>query len=630
MTRNERIRIFRPSVVRVRRHVAEQSFTDAAAKLTARQLESLAIQIERGAKPGGLTLDLRVVADLRDLLARSMLNAYWESASAVHYEILEARRLRQGKPEQVGFAAIQPGPESFYPEVGVDWYRSYSLRLAGVQQQAALERAKQIVAEGVERGLDNRAVIANLREVYPDFSKHRLENIARTEIAKIYEQARIQEMGGNDDIVGYEVAAILDTRTSEICRARNGRRFPKAQLPGNAPPYHFQCVLPGTALKAPCGIVAGLRSWYDGQAVELTFANGGRLAVTVNHLFPTVDGYAAAQHLRKGDYVLHCPDFEGIGTANPDADGIPTLAEDIVESLSETFGMSTMAVPVASEYFHGDGRFCDGNIDIVASDGFLRRANEALGFKHVAQKYFGSADVRAVTLTPERELAEVLFRWAHAADGIMGGRREALAFLRRSSGHADEVSLASVAKRDPALGKSEPDNILADAVANGKGANGHTRGVVVDDLLDGQTKPITTAKAESFTIRAEGDSTALEAHTDGFPVAIEHSADLVTGQAGFIEPLQVIDVKTFPFTGHVYDLQTLTSLYLANGVLSSNCRTVLLPIFRWEVEDGPVAWDPVPKTAPPVLPGFGTTDMTIPAVRDKAARRLIGQVERRG
>jgi hypothetical protein len=35
--------------------------------------------------------------------------------------------------------------------------------------------------------------------------------------------------------------------------------------------------------------------------------------------------------------------------------------------------------------------------------------------------------------------------------------------------------------------------------------------------------------------------------------------------------------STRQFSGHVYDLQTESSLYICNGLISSNCRHVLIP-----------------------------------------------------
>jgi hypothetical protein len=39
-----------------------------------------------------------------------------------------------------------------------------------------------------------------------------------------------------------------------------------------------------------------------------------------------------------------------------------------------------------------------------------------------------------------------------------------------------------------------------------------------------------------------------------------------------IQTQKIISIKIKPFTGYVYDLQTLSTLYIGNGMILSNCR----------------------------------------------------------
>ena len=39
-----------------------------------------------------------------------------------------------------------------------------------------------------------------------------------------------------------------------------------------------------------------------------------------------------------------------------------------------------------------------------------------------------------------------------------------------------------------------------------------------------------------------------------------------------VDTLEVIDIKFDVFNGHVYDLETKSSLYVANGLITSNCQ----------------------------------------------------------
>ncbi|WP_373084512.1 hypothetical protein [Zhongshania sp.] len=43
---------------------------------------------------------------------------------------------------------------------------------------------------------------------------------------------------------------------------------------------------------------------------------------------------------------------------------------------------------------------------------------------------------------------------------------------------------------------------------------------------------------------------------------------------------QVVGVKVVPIRAHVYNLQTGSNAYLAEGIVSHNCRCVARPVFK--------------------------------------------------
>jgi hypothetical protein len=47
--------------------------------------------------------------------------------------------------------------------------------------------------------------------------------------------------------------------------------------------------------------------------------------------------------------------------------------------------------------------------------------------------------------------------------------------------------------------------------------------------------------------------------------------DLAKKHPRFIHLQKIVKINIYSFHGFVYDIQTSTSLYLANGILSSNC-----------------------------------------------------------
>jgi SPP1 gp7 family putative phage head morphogenesis protein len=597
MTSAERLAIFRPKAVEKRLDASEQAFVDAAMVLSLRQLEMLKIEYELMTPVDELQLVPHHIVAMADALAASLITTYKQGRRTALYELKRA--------EAAQFAVdklAEDLPSEFYPKAGVDWYREYSLRIVGVEQTAALEGAKQSIRDGIEQGLTHRDVMTKLSEDFTDLSKHRLEMIARTETSKIYSQSRYQTFQPLEQVVGWEWFAIMDSRVCDVCEAREHRIFPKDQIEGNMPPVHVQCVLPGTRLEAPCGIVAGLRSWYDGQAVKFTFADGRELSVTENHLFPTLYGFAAAKSLRKGDNVFSRAGFERVSLADPDASDVPTLAEDVISALAEYPGMITKTVPAAAEYLHGDARFVNSNIDVIASNGFLGGAYEPPTFERFTENDFSAASVGAVAFSGDSQLAESLFRYRDAFDGGMSSRSESEFFSRRRLGHSQEHSLALVAGGDSEFPEPGVDN---NTVAP----------KLLSERLDGHTGVIEREEPVSIdvdTTRAQGDTLACQTARNSALGYSEACADLVGAQAGLIEPLEIVNVERFPYQGHVYDLQTLSSLYICNGIIASNCRCVLAPVLSFEVDNGSVQWNPIPEDAPPVMDGFGSTSMVIP------------------
>lgn len=440
------------------------------------------------------------------------------------------------------------------------------------QAEAVETMRAAIIADGVEPA---KAAVQAQR--YADMlHRQRALRIARTELASAYNQgqdAAIKQAisdGMFDGAVEKFWSTADDERVCDICGPMDGMRLGIGDEfePGvEVPPIHPSCVLPGTLCVAPGGVVAGIRAWYDGYAIKLTFANGRTLAVTENHLLPTLDGFAAAKHLRKGDYILNCTDFERMLTADPDADNRPALIEDIVHARSEASGMMTRGVPVTAEYLHGDGHFVKGNIDVIAPDRLLSGKGEPACGKHLTDDDLSPGDVDTIALDGGGSFEAVLLGLARASDGIMGGRREALPFLRRSLSHTEVHSLAPVARLDSGLEEAVTNSASGKADLLLDGLLGHAGFIESNNLFNREVVATRSALDDSSNshVLAEVGGTA----------SADLLRDLVYRQAGLIEPLEIVDVEIQRYAGHVYDLQSFSTLYIANGVLSSNCRCVV-------------------------------------------------------
>lgn len=284
------------------------------------------------------------------------------------------------------------------------------------------------------------------------------------------------------------------------------------------PPLHPNCLVGETPVFSPDKMAAFVTT-YRGPVVEVTLADGRRLTVTPNHMLLTPGGFAAAASLRKGDYVVDCAAVKGVVPSNPNDNNSPLLVKNIVRAMAESPGVTSCRVPVAPEYLHGDARFGQGHIDIVGTDSLLADDTLPERRQELRQPEFCGADVDLLGLPRSRDLAAMLKTVALATDGLVSGPRKPRALLGREPLHAKLIGEAAVA-----------------------------------DWY------------------ARANETALECGA-GYAQLV---ADTQKRLAGLVSPVQIVKVELRAFSGHVYDLQSHSSMYIANGILSSNCRCTYL------------------------------------------------------
>jgi SPP1 gp7 family putative phage head morphogenesis protein len=113
--------------------------------------------------------------------------------------------------------------------------------LAGIVDQHLISATRDIAAGISERGFGVRESMRALQTQFPSFTDWRLENIARTEGAVLYETGHLARYRSDAAVQGIRFDAIRDSRTSEICLAHDGKcwRLSDPNLP--APPLHYMC-----------------------------------------------------------------------------------------------------------------------------------------------------------------------------------------------------------------------------------------------------------------------------------------------------------------------------------------------------------------------------------------------------
>lgn len=118
--------------------------------------------------------------------------------------------------------------------------KSLSQRLMNHAQKVTREIA-EVVKKGLESKVDVGTVLRQVKERF-NVAESNLARVVRTEVNKTINDAMLDDYI-KQDFTHYEYQAILDSRTSEICRNLDGEIFllTEAVIGENRPPMHANC-----------------------------------------------------------------------------------------------------------------------------------------------------------------------------------------------------------------------------------------------------------------------------------------------------------------------------------------------------------------------------------------------------
>lgn len=306
------------------------------------------------------------------------------------------------------------------------------------------------------------------------------------------------------------------------------RRADLVRLPSNV--RGTNCILPYTRIRA-CGVLQyALKSWYAGEAVEIFTRAGCRLALTINHPVLTKHGMIPAGQVKQGDYFAS--NRQGMYRSMTDADieQAPPMAEEIFDALSLV--RTAFTLPATVFDFHGDGKFVQGNINIVRADRTLGRVFNTESSEGLDQRFFSF---------PLFEKPLLSCGCAHEALSHAGATPFGCLVCRTN--HPLSVlwpgerlpHLAGISARDSSFFRAAPSIIGSSGVAS--------------DFYPGM--------AQSMDYDLSADIETLSERQYRF-------AQLVATD-------EIVDIKRFHYRGPVYDFETSTGLIIADSCFISNC-----------------------------------------------------------
>jgi SPP1 gp7 family putative phage head morphogenesis protein len=148
---------------------------------------------------------------------------------------------------------------SFTPKAALKWLREKEIFVSGVFSKGLLDGIKNILINALKVGAQPGDTVERLYDLFepylgnPDVVKdgvppepHKLNTMVRTVTTEAYNHGRLTEYLDPDMLpylLGVRYSAILDERTTEVCRYLDGRVFKPTDpdLMALTPPNHFNC-----------------------------------------------------------------------------------------------------------------------------------------------------------------------------------------------------------------------------------------------------------------------------------------------------------------------------------------------------------------------------------------------------
>ena len=467
-------------------------------------------------------------------------------------------------------------------ENAIEWAEEHAAELVTQIEETTRDGVRRIVESALEQGLTNDELADAIEEAH-EFGADRAEMIARTETARA-------SIAGN--VEGWRSSGVVDGKQwmlaqDEYCKACEAmsEAYPDP-IPLNAvfelkgescdgPPFHPRCVLPDTLVSA-AGITTYYKRRFDGEVIRITIEGNANLSATKNHPILTRRGWIAAGLLKVGDEVAKCLCPEKLVLAiNPHDHHIETRIQDVAGSLRMSGEVLARRMPMTAEAFHGDG-VANSEVEIVRTARLLPYDSQPGVTKNPKDSLLTDGQGPANSLNGEGSSAQLGKALFSTSGNVMGGSRSTQPGCRTSTGSLDAIGLAHGS--DGVTGAAE--NIAnSEAVATkrlGEIGAGFTGGVACGD---GGYVGIGKPSLDDFGLvrRSDVDSLLPEPSADDLLCDLGLLGDGAGRFAGLVRFAKVTDVFRFDFSGHVFNLETVDGWYVANGIITHNCRCDLLP-----------------------------------------------------
>ena len=388
-----------------------------------------------------------------------------------------------------------------------------------------------------EETLSASEIASRLSDVMP---RSRAELIARNETVYAIKSGRLEQDEKLAEKYGLQVKLVWrtshDSKVCPICAAMDGQTVDLGKAfsdvvktedgevlawehnswndSGKIPDAHVNCVLGDTVVGAD-NVRLATKMNYSGKVVKLKTRNGKVLSVTPNHVLLTDRGWVCAKNIKDTDKVVAYRDRVENAMSDNTIDGNQATIADEFVSLEKTSGVVAVEMPVTTKDFKGDG-IADEKVQVILPQSFLRnKANASLGELPCYLPFVGGKFADG-SLFGFSSIDQLLVGVLLATNGIVGSECKSLSLLGSGGSHSGIHRFTSSTAYNARLNEAKSNSSTADIETLSKSFLTNTGLIEFDDVVS----------------------------------------------------VEIDTVHNTP----VYDLETTSTLYTANGIVSSNCR----------------------------------------------------------
>lgn len=331
------------------------------------------------------------------------------------------------------------------------------------------------------------------------------------------------------------------------------------------PPNGFNCFLPDTQIDGR--LHGAIKRFYSGQVVQLVTQSGRKIGVTANHPILTSRGWVQAQFIKNGDNLLaYDRPVQGVAIDRGSGQVDHNQPIPIAENLFKSFVGQALAFGEASTLkLDHDFAVQNSEVHIDVTDNGLFVKFDAMRCKRFGEDGFVSGDDGA--------LARQGVKSVGTSDGVATisdpiGSEDSVDVAYRCANDLSDLSLSDVLRsvegEDGLLQLSI--GITRSLPSGGTLSLGST-----DSLFDGlPLEPF------GLALSSQDDALFSELSSNGSALDGGLFVYLIDAHASQVFGDPVVDVWQGFYSGHVYDFQSDCGLISANGIITHNCRCVVI------------------------------------------------------